>query len=84
MIGAAHLEAVGVRHEVAQVAVVTAISEALTADIAGNNPMFCHRYPFDYAQDRPTEACVTRKTIPSGVLVGCEALRTKVSRILWG
>lgn len=33
--------------------------------------MFCHRYP--------TEACVVRKTIPSGVLAGCEAFGTKVS-----
>ena len=71
---AAYLALVGVRHEVAQVAVVTAISEALTAGIAESNPMFCHRYSFDCAQDRPTEACVIRKIIPTGVLVGCEAL----------
>jgi len=36
--------------------------------------MFYHWYPFDCAQHRPTEACVIRKTIPLGVLVGCEAL----------
>ena len=33
--------------------------------------MFCHRYP--------TEACVVRQTIPSGVLTGCEAFGTTVS-----
>ena len=43
---------------------------------AGHNPLFCQRYPIG--------ACVTRKTIPSGVLVGCEASETKVSLILRG
>jgi len=43
-------------------------------DIARHDSVFCHRYP--------TEACVTRKIIPFGVLVGCEALGTKVSLIL--
>jgi hypothetical protein len=38
--------------------------------------MFCQWYP--------TGACVTRKTIPSGVLVGCEAFGTKVALILRG
>ena len=38
--------------------------------------MFRHRYS--------TEACVARKTVPSGALAGCEALGTKVSRVLTG
>jgi hypothetical protein len=35
-----------------------------------------HRYP--------TEACVVRKTVSSETLAGCEALGTKVSRVLRG
>jgi hypothetical protein len=37
--------------------------------------VLCHLYP--------TEARVIGKTIPSGVLMGCEAFGTKVSRVLW-
>jgi hypothetical protein len=60
-----------VRHKVVQVAVVTAIS-ADHGDVAGLNPVFCHRYSI--------QACAVRKTTPMGVLTGYEALETKVSR----
>jgi hypothetical protein len=48
---AAELLAVRVRHEVVQVAVMTATSYALHGDVAGRNPLFCQWYP--------TQACVT-------------------------
>ena len=62
-----------VRHEGVQVAVVTTIS-SVYGDMVGLNPVFCHRYSI--------QACAARKTIPFGMLTGCEALETKVSRIL--
>ena len=45
--------------------------------MVGLNPVFCHRYSI--------QACAIRKTISFSfeMLVGCEALVTKVSRILW-
>jgi hypothetical protein len=36
---------VRVRHEVVQVAVVTAVSSRTHGDTAGHNPVFCDRYP---------------------------------------
>jgi len=41
--------------------------------MAGLNPVFCYRYSI--------QACVIRKTVPSGALMGCEALETKVSHV---
>ena len=38
-----------------------------------HNPVVCNRYSI--------QACVIRKTVPSGTLMGCEALETKVSRV---
>ena len=43
--------------------------------MVGLNPVFCHRYSI--------QACAARKTIPLGMRTGCEALETKVSRVLW-
>jgi hypothetical protein len=41
--------------------------------MAGLNPVVCNRYSI--------QACVIRKTVPSEMLMGCEALETKVSRV---